>query len=563
MKYLLTALVTLGFYSQAHAAEWTYRLKVIDETKYNSLLGQKLKVEDLNAITTVREIKVQGGDTLASPALQNEIFQICQVQCPGEKGAMATAKPTKINGRVVEFIYPVDSEQFRQANLFYHLNYSWKKFAELGYKPNFQKQIKVRSDRKLEQLLQKGDMSNNAFFDDTDNSLNFVPSKNVLILLGLLGKMNFIDTAYDPIVMGHELTHLVLNDSIGMVPSGGFGGIHEGLADFFALNFYKTTKQGIIFGAGKPIRDAVGKTQYKVGMEAHDSGLVLVQSLFEMESALAKSASSQEITQAAFDSLPCLKTEYHRILPTVIACFLEQPLARNQQDTLVRFAENHKIPAKSYMNATTELPANYRMTSYIITLDSLNGQNLDYAKIETGSANEELGLFRVQTKSSKTGAFSSPTYVLAHLPSGQIFSSWDQQGQRINFSNHKDYKGVAENAHTIEMQIELQKGDVADAGSQSKEEGKRIDYKIGNSSYPALQVKMGKVTLWTMNAILKATGMNMHMYAYQTVTAQNPGLDILKTFPVLYSHEDMSMGSGKHVLRADIKHQVLEVGKLK
>ncbi|MBO9668096.1 MAG: hypothetical protein J7501_14945, partial [Bdellovibrio sp.] len=241
MKSLLFLTLVMMFTTSAHAAEWTYRLKVIDESKYNSLLGKKLKESDLEAVTAIREIKVQAGSTLPSPALQNDVFLICQVQCPGEQGAMPAAKPTKINGNVVEFNYPVESEQFRQVNLFYHLNLSWNKFAELGYKPTFQNQIKIRSDRKIQQLMEKGDMSNNAFFDNEDNSLNFVPSKAVLILKGLLGKVNYIDTAYDPIVMAHELTHLVLNDSIGRVPNSDFGGIHEGLADFFALNFYKTT----------------------------------------------------------------------------------------------------------------------------------------------------------------------------------------------------------------------------------------------------------------------------------------------------------------------------------
>jgi hypothetical protein len=564
MKYLLSALITLGFYSQAHAAEWTYRLKVIDETKYNSLLGQKLKVADLSSVTTIREIKVQGGETLPSPTLQNETFQICQVQCPGEKGAMPPAKPTKINGHVVEFIYPVDSEQFRQANLFYHLNHSWNKFAELGYKPTFQKQIKIRSDRKLNQLLEKGDMSNNAFFDDTDNSLNFVPSKTVLILKGLLGKVNYIDTAYDPIVMAHELSHLVIHDSIGHVPSNDFGGIHEGMADFFALNFYKTSHQGIIFGAGKPIRSAVGKDQYKVGMEVHDRGLVLVQTLFEMESTLAKSASPQEITQAAFDSLPCLKEEYHRILPAALECFLQQPLVRDQQDTLIRLAENHKIPLKSYMTTTKDLPSDYKMNSYIITKDSMEGnQAALYAKIETGARTHDLGLFRVQTKSSKSGEYSTPTYVLAHLNSGEVFSSWDATGHRINFANSANYKNVATNSNAIESQIELEKSDLTTADSQSKEEGKKINYTVGQKTLPALQQKPGKITLWAMNTAMKAMGLNFQIYEFNIVKASNLELDILKVFPTLYSKIDAQYGTKQDGFRVSISSQVLEVGKIK
>ncbi|UYL09575.1 hypothetical protein B9G69_003185 [Bdellovibrio sp. SKB1291214] len=562
MKYLLVFFVTLTLFSYAKAAEWTYRLKVIDETQYNSLLGKKLTEKDLESVTTVREIKVQGPDTLPSPALQNDTFVVCQVACPGEKNAMATAKPTKQSGGVVEFFYPVESAQFRQVNLFYHLNYAWNKFAELGYKPAFQKQIKIRSDRKITQLLEKGDMSNNAFFDDTDNSLNFVPSKTVLILMGLLGKKNFIDTAYDPIVMAHELGHLVIHDSIGRVPTSDFGGIHEGLADFFALNFYRTTNQGIIFGAGTPIRSATGKEQYKIGMEVHDRGLVLVQSLFEMESVLAKSASIQEITKSTFDSLECLKQEYHRVLPAMVACFLDQPVARNQQDTLVRYAENHQIPVKSYMDATRQLPSNLKLTSYIITLDSLDGADAYYAKIEAGRAHGNLGLFRVQTKSTKSAEYSHPTFVLANLTTGQVFSSWDAQGHRITYSNSAAYKGIAENSKTIEDRIELEKGDSTGALGQSDEKARAVQYKVGDTSIAAKQLKMGKMSIFTMNMFLKAIGMNMKFHAYEEVKADNPTLDILKTFPTLYSNIDIELKLGKDSLRAPVKHQVLEAGKI-
>lgn len=562
MKSILILFVTLGLFSNAKGAEWTYRLKVIDETKYNSLVGKKLNERDLEAVTAIREIKVQGPDTITSPALQNDTFVICQVGCAGEKNAMAPAKPTKINGRVVEFIYPVESEQFRQANLFYHLNYAWDKFAELGYQPTFQKQIKIRSDRKISQLLVKGDMSNNAFFDDTDNSLNFVPSKTVLILMGLLGKKNFIDTAYDPIVMAHELSHLVIHDSIGRVPTSDFGGIHEGLADFFALNFYRTPNQGVIFGAGTPIRSATGKDQYKIGMEVHDRGLVLVQSLFEMASVLAKSASVQEITKGAFDSLQCLKEEYHRVLPAMIACFLDQPVARIQHDTLIRFAENHQIPVRSYMDATRELPSNLKLTSYIITLDALDGADAYYSKIEAGRTNGNLGLFRVQTKSSKSGAYSHPTFVLANLSSGEVFSSWDAQGHRITYSNSAAYKGIAENSKTIEDRIELERGDSTGALGQSDEKAKSIQYKVGNTSIAAKQLKMGTMSLFTMNMFLKAIGMNMKFHAYEEVKAENPTLDILKTFPTLYSNIDIELKLGKNSLRAPVKHQVLEAGTI-
>ncbi|QDK46214.1 hypothetical protein DOM22_14100 [Bdellovibrio sp. ZAP7] len=561
MKPLLLVLATFGLVTQAQAAEWTYRLKVIDETKYNSLVGKKLTEVGLESVTTVREIKVQSSGSLPSPALQNQNFIICQEQCPGDKGEKPTAKPSKINGNVVEFIYPVTSEQFRQVNLFYHLNFAWDKFAELGYRPNFQKQIKVRSDRKITQLLQNGEMNNNAFFDDTDNSLNFVPSKTVAVLFGLLGKYNFLDTALDPIVMAHELSHLVIHDSMGRVPGNDFSGIHEGMADFFALNFYRTTHQGVIFGAGKPIRDAVGKAQYKVGMEAHDRGLVLVQSMFDMESILAKSASVLEITKDAFDSLSCVKGEYHRLLPTMIACFIDQPVARDQQATLVKLAENHSIPVKSYMNATRELPT-VAMTSYMILLDSVGGDDMEYAKIETGSVNGSLGLFRVQTKSTKSGEYSDPTYILAHLTSGEVFSSWDTQGQRINFNNSAAYKGAANNANTVENRIELEKGGVTESSSQANEKGKIIQYQVGKTTVQAKQTKFGKMGLFTMNMLMKATGMNMKFHAYEEIKAENPKLDILKTFPTLYSNIDVTLGSGKHTLRVPMKHQVLEVGKV-
>ncbi|MBO9668133.1 MAG: hypothetical protein J7501_15130, partial [Bdellovibrio sp.] len=173
----------------------------------------------------------------------------------------------------------------------------------------------------------------------------------------------------------------------------------------------------------------------------------------------------------------------------------------------------------------------------------------------------ELGLFRVQVNLSKTGGYSDATYVMANLNSGEVYSSWDAQGRRITFANSAAYKDVAKNAQMIESQIEMEKGDLSKALGQLKD-GKATQYTAGKTTLPAIQTAPGKIALWTLNALLKATAMNMHIYELNTVVASNPKLDILKTFPTLYSNMDMQMGSEKEALRIALKYQVLEVGKI-
>src|SRR4051794_25490407 len=116
----LCSLSILSYTAAASAKEWTYRLKVIDETRYETLLNQPLTEQSLESVTVIREIKVQaGGNRLPAPVLSNGRFTVCNNKC-GD--AALEAKPTAVRGNVVEFIYPLDTPEFRQTNVFYHLN---------------------------------------------------------------------------------------------------------------------------------------------------------------------------------------------------------------------------------------------------------------------------------------------------------------------------------------------------------------------------------------------------------------------------------------------------------
>ncbi|MBO9667222.1 MAG: hypothetical protein J7501_10470 [Bdellovibrio sp.] len=214
--------------------------------------------------------------------LQNERMIVCYESCE-----QAQPKIPVANGRVE--LKDLDANKWvsgkkrdeawkavKLMNVYYWTNALFDYLETLGYKPT--RRLTVVVERNISDPSGGKAMTNNAFFTEIDWSLNFLPAKNNMIYKAL--GMNIHSAALDPSVAMHECTHSVFQDLIGSILNPSLFGLHEALADYFAMSVLNTRKIGIIFFSGKPIRTTVDenaekKTVYKPGLEAHDLGNIV------------------------------------------------------------------------------------------------------------------------------------------------------------------------------------------------------------------------------------------------------------------------------------------------
>lgn len=216
--------------------------------------------------------------------MSDTLVKTCLEKCSEAK---AGAAPSKIiaqaGNNLAEFIFPVASSEFRQVSVFFFVHQSMDYIKTLGWHPSLKLPIVSQVDIHVKDLTFKAEMGNNAFYSSADKTLNFIPSRLTKSLKG--SELDYLDTAYDQVVIVHEFGHLVLYDILGTLENSNYLGMKEGMADFFALNMYHTSDQGIIFGKGTQIRTAIGNRAYQIGLEAHDRGLVLEQGLWATQPA--------------------------------------------------------------------------------------------------------------------------------------------------------------------------------------------------------------------------------------------------------------------------------------
>ena len=550
----------------ADAKIWTYRLKVVDESRYDLAAGEGLTLARLNELTTVRELKVERDDADSSaPTLANSAFRICRQECSGAE-ALPPAVPSRIEGSVAEFIYATDSSEFRQANLFYHLNQMWNYFEKLGYQKRFSGPVLVRADRRVRQLLFKHEMNNNAYFDPQDNSLNFVPSQNIAFLNGS-GEMKFLDSANDPVVMAHELGHLVLNDLVGMVDFPEFAGMHEGIADYFAFNRYQTDSMGIIFGAGKPIRRGHGTASYRIGLEAHDRGLVYVQTLMDLRDEWSAANIRSSMDSALLRSFGCLKEALFRTLPLGLSCLLKSAASDGAIDAgtrtrLISKADAHGLSVKRFEESPPDLPPTLTKDAEIVwKLEANVGGNggepsTTWTKIEGARLNDAVGWFIVSGRANDQTPFSQPTFVQVDMQTAQVYRSWSENRQEITYANRGNSKSAVDNALSIERQLESQRGayqQLASSGEGAYLSTEDVQLKIGDVTLPA---SVSKVNAFLLNPLLRLAGLNFQIQRIEFAKAKSDA-PILQAFPIVQQFFDVSIGgdaspSYRLIFRTDV-----------
>lgn len=274
------ALASIGFSAQAGT------LKIPVVASYQNLDNEKAwKGIDqdevpLSAIQ-MREIQTpsRSGDGIF---LQNDRMVVCYESC-----SKSQPKLPLVNGNVQlkdldanKYISGKQRDEAWKAlkilNVYYWTNQLFDYLETLGYTPS--RRLTVIVERDISDPSGGEEMNNNAFFTEIDWSLNFLPVKNSIVYK-VLG-MNIHSAALDPAVAMHECTHSVFQDLIGSILNPSLFGLHEALADYFAMAVMNTRQLGLVFFSGKPVRTAIDdnvaqKVVYKPGLEAHALGNIV------------------------------------------------------------------------------------------------------------------------------------------------------------------------------------------------------------------------------------------------------------------------------------------------
>ncbi len=206
--------------------------------------------------------------------LQNERIVVCWHLCTDPQNLKTTQ--TKDGNFEVSH---KNSSYIRQATVYYWINQLFDRLEILGYVP--QKPLLVYVDRDVEDPETGLDFNNNAFFNDLDWTLSFLPAQGSLLLKWFAG-MDLRASSYDPSVAMHEAMHSVFQALIGRILNPEVYGLHEAFADYFSLTTIDSAKMGLVMFSGKNIRSADKFITYKKEMEAHDLGNVVLSVLWKI-----------------------------------------------------------------------------------------------------------------------------------------------------------------------------------------------------------------------------------------------------------------------------------------
>ncbi|MFM6926937.1 MAG: hypothetical protein ACKOX6_00645 [Bdellovibrio sp.] len=271
--------------------------------------------------------------------LQNERMIVCYESCGKAQPKLPLVGST-IQLKNLDANKYISGKQRDEAwkalkvlNVYYWTNRLFDYLETLGYKPS--KRLTVIVERDISDPNVGEEMNNNAFFTELDWSLNFLPVKNSIIYK-VLGT-NIHSAALDPAVAMHECTHSVFQDLIGSILNPSLFGLHEALADYFAMAVMDTRQLGIIFFSGKPVRSAIDdneakKVVYKSGLEAHELGNIVNTALQHIRSTIPQKRFADQVALETVKELgkaPYIQAT--QIQSTYMNSLVEVAKAQNQQ----------------------------------------------------------------------------------------------------------------------------------------------------------------------------------------------------------------------------------------
>ena len=197
--------------------------------------------------------------------------------------------PDRANEPTLEYNYLRDDPRFEEVMVYYHVDAVGRYLKGLGF--DFVDDWQLPTNVHVNE-------SNNAFYDDSDGSINFGDGG--------------VDTAEDAEVIIHEYGHAILDRQVPNIYIGEGGAIHEGFSDFLAASFYSAVSDGfgdtIVFdwaGLEAPeflTRPVDGHKHYPEDLvgRPHDDGEMWSASLWELFQALGRDGSIRLVIESHF-----------------------------------------------------------------------------------------------------------------------------------------------------------------------------------------------------------------------------------------------------------------------
>lgn len=251
--------------------------------------------------------------------LQNDRVVVCSVDCelPQDLAPERVGDDYQVGATLgsKQFYKNGSDSIVRQATVYYWVNALFDSLENLGYRP--QRRLIVRVDRDVPSPVTGKLERNNAFFNDRDWSLSFLPADSNL--MSKIAKLTFRPSAYDPSVAMHEAMHSVFEELVGDIMNSEVFGLHEAFADYFALAVLGDSRLGLVMSGGKPLRDASVPRAYEPRLEAHDLGEVVVYALWKIRSEFADPLAADRI---ALDAIRKLSSNLYANAGSVIAAYL-------------------------------------------------------------------------------------------------------------------------------------------------------------------------------------------------------------------------------------------------
>lgn len=220
--------------------------------------------------------------------LQNELFVVCYDECEKPQPSFADASTKDARERALKI-----------STVYYWVNRLMESMATVGFRPEHR--LIVRVDRNVESPTTGIAMDNNAFFNEKDWSLSFLPVGGLLsqVVTGFL----FSSPAVDPSVAMHETMHSVFQQVIGPILNPEVYGLHEAFADYFALDLLNDHRLGMVFASGKILRENDQVLKYREGLEVHRLGNVVSSALWKIRGVVGDPAVARRVAFATIRKL--------------------------------------------------------------------------------------------------------------------------------------------------------------------------------------------------------------------------------------------------------------------
>ena len=198
--------------------------------------------------------------------------------------------PDRANEPSLEFNYLRDDPRFEEVMVYYHVDTVARYLKGLGF--DFVDDWQIPTNVHV-------DDSNNAFYDDSDGSINFGDGG--------------ADTAEDAEVIIHEYGHAILDRQVPDIYFGEGGAIHEGFSDFLAASFFTAVSDGYgdttvfdwvgshdpEYGGTRPVNGSKHYPEDIVG-QPHADGEMWSASLWELFEALGRDGSITLVIESHF-----------------------------------------------------------------------------------------------------------------------------------------------------------------------------------------------------------------------------------------------------------------------